>query len=534
MNRPETHIALDPLPISSGVDSLLGWMRDYANTRLNSSLMDARRCIPPYVVLDLGNNGLLGLQAPREYGGLDLKNADCMAVLMQIGAIDLSLSILVGLHNYLGIRPIMHSSQNEIRAELLPKLASGRELAAFGLTEPGAGSNASAIEGQAILMPNGKVKLSGTKMWIGNASWAGIINVFVRYVNEEGKPHGVCGYVIRQGQPGLEMGPELMTMGLRGMVQNIFTMNDLVVDPVNQLGIVGRGMEVAQDAMMYTRLALGAIFLGAMKRCLQIMFRYAERRMNISTGRLLDNPVSMMRLSTLTAKSLVLEKLLHFISSGLDKELEMPEEFLITAKVAGSEFLWQAADAGSQMLGGRGYLESNELSRILRDARIGRVFEGPTETMMHYMGSRFGLKDEKLADFLQIQLNAADVVQEMKEARDIIIHRCKKLDSPYTGLRKLQLANFLIGEMVSWGILYAVFRLVADKSHAEESRVGYWIEKKFNEIVVSATNDSLSEIVTIDPNELKAVIAGFEEQIGDIQQTLPGEEWKLDPYLSRI
>lgn len=154
--------------------------------------------------------------------------------------------------------------------------------------------------------------------------------------------------------------------------------------------------------------------------------------------------------------------------------------------------------------------------------------------MMHYMGSRFGLKDEKLADFLQMQLNAADIVQEMKEARDIIIHRCKKLDSPYTGLRKLQLANFLIGEMVSWGILYAVFRFIADKSHAEESRVVYWIEKKFNEIVVSATNDSLSEIVTIDPNELKAVIAGFEEQIGDIQQTLPGEEWKLDPYLSRI
>lgn len=495
--------------------------------------MDARRSIPPYIVLDFGNKGLLGLQAPIDCGGLDLSSEECMAVLTQVGAIDLNLAIFVGLHNYLGIRPVMHYSQPEVRAEWLPKLASGRELSAFGLTEPGAGSNASAIEGQAVLMPNGKIRLNGKKMWIGNAAWAGMINVFVRYINEDGKPHGICGYIVRQGQPGLELGPELMTMGLRSMVQNMFTMNNLEVDPINQLGRLGHGMEVAQDAMMYTRLALGAIFLGAMKRCMQLMLRYADRRMNISTGRLLDNPVAMMRLSTLTAKSQALENLLQFISRSLDQEMEVPEEFLIVAKVSGSEFLWDAVDDASQMLGGRGYLENNEIAKILRDSRVGRVFEGPTETMMYYMGSRFILNGDALVDFLKSRLNAQDIAGQMLEARDRVTSRCKTLDVPYKGMRKMHLANFLVGEIVHWGILHAVSRSIADTASADAARVKYWTDMKLKETIDVAVLGSLTESATIEPVSLKAMVDGFEEQIGDIEQTLPGEEWGIDPYLQR-
>ncbi|HEY7986724.1 MAG TPA: acyl-CoA dehydrogenase family protein [Methylophilaceae bacterium] len=506
-------------------------MRDYANNRLNSSLMDARRSIPPYVILDFGNKGLLGLQAPVEYGGLDLGHEDCMAILTQIGAMDMNLAILVGLHNYLGIRPIMHHSNETLRAELLPKLASGRELAAFGLTEPGAGSNASAIESQATLMPNGNIKLNGSKMWIGNASWAGIINVFLRYTDEHGKPNGTCGYVVRQGQPGLEMGPELMTMGLRSMVQNTFTMKDVIVEPMSQLGVLGRGLDVAQDAMMYTRLALGAIFLGAMKRCLQLMLRYADRRTKISTGRLLDNPVSMMRLSTLTAKAQVLENLLHFISQRLDRNVEIPEEFLIVAKVSGSEFLWDAVDGASQMLGGRGYLENNEIAKILRDARVGRVFEGPTETMMYYMGSRLVLDSERLTAFLSTQLDAQDIAAQIIEARDAVASRCKAMELPFTGMRKLQLANFLLGEIVNWGILHAVSRYLEGMPLSDNARVSYWTQMKFVSSISAAKYDTLDEKIAIEPNKLKEIVAGFETQIGDIEQTLPGEEWGVDPYL---
>jgi len=509
----------------------LSWLREYANRRINSSLMDARRSIPPYIVLDFGNEGLLGMQAPVSCGGLDLNNEDCMAVSIQLGAIDLNLAIFVGLHNCLGIRPIMNYSQPAIRDELLPEVASGRKLTAFGLTEPGAGSNAGAIEGKAELMPNGNLKLNGTKIWIGNASWAGVINIFQRYYDENGKPQGIGGYVVKQGTPGLEMGPELMTMGLRGMVQNRFTMNDLIVEPQNQLGELGRGLDVAQDAMMYARLALGAAFLGAMKRCLQLMLRYADRRKNIATGRLLDNPISMMSLSTLTVKSQALENLIHYISRSLDQEISLPEEFLITAKVTGSEFLWQAADSASQMLGGRGYLESNEVSQILRNARVGRVFEGPTETMMYYMGSRFVLNSDVLNDFLRSHLSAGDITEQMLEARDIVQARCKQLQAPFNLMRRVSLTNSLLGEIVSWGIIYAVTRHLEKENTEDHSRVAYWAQQKFEQSIVAAKSNSLNEFITLDPNELKELVNGYELQVGNMEQQLPGEEWNLDPYL---
>ncbi len=515
----------------NSISSLLLWMRDYANNRLNSALMDARRSIPPYIVLDFGNKGLLGLQAPVNCGGLNLSNEECMAVSTQIGAIDMNLAIFVGLHNHLGIRPIMHFSNSSVRDELLPEIASGRQLTAFGLTEPGAGSNAGAIEGQAQALTGGKVKLNGHKMWIGNAAWAGVINVFLRYVDEQGKPNGISGYVVRQGTPGLQMGPELMTMGMRGMVQNRFTMNDLVISEEHQLGALGRGLDVAQDAMMYTRLALGAIFLGGMKRCMQLMLRYAERRMKISTGRLLDHPVSMMHLSTLTAQSDALEALVLFISRGLDKSISIPEEFLITAKVLGSEFLWEAADKASQMLGGRGYLESNEITKILRDARVGRVFEGPTETMMYYMGSRFTLSGDELISFLCTELNAQDVADQLMEVMEQVKSRCTELAAPYSGMRKRNLSNSLLGEIITWGILYATARNTEKAS--DQSRIIFWTEEKFKTSIRSATSISLAESISLDPSELQSIISQYENQIGDMEQTLPGEEWSTDPYLSR-
>lgn len=518
-----------PKETSNKVALLIEWLRGYANNRINSSLMDARRSIPPNIVLDFGNKGLLGLQAPVKYGGLNLNNKECMAILSQVGAIDLSLAIFVGLHNCLGIRPIMNYSQDNVKQDLLPKLASGRELSAFALTEPSAGSNASAIEGEASQLPNGKVKINCKKMWIGNASWAGIINVFVRYRQEGGQPHGVSGYIIRQGQGGLEMGSELMTMGLRGMVQNAFTLKDVIVDPINQLGEPGKGMSVAQDAMMHTRLALGAIFLGAIKRTLQIMLRYADRRMNIATGKLLENPITMMRLSKVTIQSQLLEHTVNFVSQTLDQNISVPEEFLITTKVIGSEFLWEAVDTGSQMLGGRSYLENNEISRILRDARVGRIFEGPTETMMHYMGTRFVMGNPKLIEFISTELNSEDISEQLIETAEAVTTRCKALDTPFKGVTKLHLAYSLIGEIVCWGILNAIAR---NYKEDESLNLQCWANKEFEDRILAAKKSSLSECLTMKTDNLKKIIGGFKIQVGDIQQTLPGEEWSLDSYLN--
>ncbi|MEO1743807.1 MAG: AMP-binding protein [Cyanobacteria bacterium J06629_9] len=326
----------------SDVDTLIQWLRDYARTSINSRLMDERRCLSPGVVLDFGNHGLLGMQVPVQYGGLGLGHQYMLRVLEQLGAIDPTLALFVGLNNVLGIRPILHSAQPDLKARLLPQLAAGRSLAAFALTEPGAGSHPLGTVSKAVPTAKGW-SLSGQKIWSGSADWAGVINVFVQQQDASRQPVGMTGFVLEKGASGLRQGPEALTMGMRGMVQNAVFLENVPVDAAQMLGKPGGGMTVAQDAMMYGRLAIAAASVGGMKRCAQLMLRYSQRR-TISTGRLLENPVTLTRLEWVTSAIAALNSLVSFIAYRLDREQPVPEELYAACKIVGPEIYWQAAD----------------------------------------------------------------------------------------------------------------------------------------------------------------------------------------------
>ena len=278
---------------------LIGWLREYAAERINSRLMDERRCIPPYIVLDFGNRGIMGLQVPQTHAGLGLRLVDSLRVLEQVAAIDVNLAAVVFLHNTNGIRPIQYHARPSLRDELLPILASGRELASFALSEPIAGSNLAGIASVALPQAGGGWRLRGLKRW-NASSWAGVVSVFARLVGANGKPGGLTGFAVRQGTPGMRIGPEALTMGLRGSMQNSLFLNDVPVSPEHLLGEPGKGMAVVEDALSVGRVCTAAVCLGVMKRCAQLMVRYAGRR-TIATGRLLENPITLAKLSTLTA-----------------------------------------------------------------------------------------------------------------------------------------------------------------------------------------------------------------------------------------
>jgi alkylation response protein AidB-like acyl-CoA dehydrogenase len=148
---------------------MIAWFRQYAARRLNSRIIDERRTIPPYVVLDLGNQGFFGLQVPTRFGGKALATCDLMRVMEQLAAIDMTVATLVGVHNGLGVRPLLQSGSDALRERLLPTLASGRQLAAFALTEPDAGSNPVALRATAVKTTGGW-RVSGEKQWIGLAA----------------------------------------------------------------------------------------------------------------------------------------------------------------------------------------------------------------------------------------------------------------------------------------------------------------------------------------------------------------------------
>jgi acyl-CoA synthetase (AMP-forming)/AMP-acid ligase II/alkylation response protein AidB-like acyl-CoA dehydrogenase/acyl carrier protein len=500
------------------IQTLLDWLRDYASTAINSQVMDERRCISPAIVLDFGNQGLLGMQVPAAYGGLELGHRDTLTILEQLGAIDPTLALFVGLNNVLGIRPILEFGSDRLKARLLPRLATGRELAAFALTEPGAGSNPQAIISQAIPQTDGTWRLQGTKIWSGSAAWAGVTNVFVQ---QQGG-NGISGFAVLKGQ-GLRQGPEALTMGMRGMVQNTIYLDGAIVPAEQQLGAPGAGMQVAQSAMMYGRVAIAAACVGGMKRCAQLMLRYSDRRI-VSTGRLLENPAVLFYLSETTAMITAIERLVALVGDRLDAGAQVPVELYTACKTAAPEFYWQAADRLVQVLGGRGYVESNLAPQILRDARVLRIFEGPTETLNFFLGSRLLRQGAVLDTFLRQDLHAAAIADMLQTA-------IAKIQSHFAGndaLTAQRWGAIWLGELATLAILWAV--LTVDSAATPRSTVQQaisWLERQFHQTLAQATTQS--ELLT--PAAVIEQVRAYESAIGDIEQSLPGAEYGLDEWL---
>jgi 8-amino-7-oxononanoate synthase len=514
-------------------DDAIDWLRDYASHRINSRLIDERRSIPPHIVLDFGERGMMGMQVSEHYGGLALNNRDGMRVMEQLAAIDLTLATFIGSNNALGIRPIERYATPGLKEKLMPKLASGRQMAALALTEPNAGSNPRAISAQALPDGAGSWHLHGTKIWSGSAAWASAINIFVRLIDNNGRSQGITGFVALQGAPGLRLGDEALTMGMRGMVQNSVHLEGVPVGIENVLGELGAGMEIAQNTFMYARLGLGAICVGGMKRIAQLMHRYATRR-TIATGRLLDNPVTLTQFSNLTAAITATETLVALIAEFIDRNVFVPEEVFIACKIAGSEFLWQAADTLVQLLGGRGYLENNIAPQILRDARLFRIFEGPTETLNMYLGSNIIHQPEKLIEFLTNTLKMPDVSSKFTDAVNEINTHCLKNTSSFLDRSPAQsLASSLIGEVSTYAILLAVTQSALKRNPDRDSlyHAVLWLEKQFDLNVYKALNSASTKSELLNPNKIDSLLANYTDTIGDLEQTLPGEDNSLDPLL---
>lgn len=526
-NEQEMDETMSP-PVSA--DSVIQWLRSYAGERLNSHLMDERRSIAPHVVLDFGNQGIFGLQTPVELGGLGLGEVDTLRVLIQLGAIDQTLAMMVIVHNTLGIRPILRYATPATRRRLVPRLASGRELVAFALTEPQAGSNPQSIVSTATPTGPGGWRLDGHKIWSGTAGWANVLNVFVQNLDASGMPAGTSGFVVSRDARGVRIGDEALTMGMRAMVQNSIHLEDVPVASENCLGVSGDGMRVAQDAMMHGRLHIGATCVGGMKRCLQLMLRYASRR-SVSTGPLIDNPVLLERMGAINAACVAIEALVIYLAERLDQTKEVPIEAYVVCKTAGPEWLWYAADSLMQCLGGRGYIESNVAPQLLRDARVTRILEGPTEALQMFLGSRLANNPESLLGFIAQELGGRGIAERLATGAEEIMTRCTDA-AVANRLTATRWGYALLGRVATDALMYAAISHKAS-AQAQEQRYVEWAKSNFEDSLGSALSERPAERFLSEGMDPGALEQAYTEAIGDLEQTLPGEDHELDSLLQR-
>jgi alkylation response protein AidB-like acyl-CoA dehydrogenase len=488
------------------VDALLEWLRNDLSQRFDPFVMDERRCVPPHIVLELGNRGLMGLETARAHGGLGLNCGDTMAVVQQLGGIDLTLALLVGVHNVLGIRPIARYAPDALKKNLLPMLATGRGLGAFAITEPGAGSNPRALASHAEPMGQGW-RLSGTKVWSGNAGWAASINVFVKMRGLAGG-ETVTGFTLLHGDKGLDIQGEAMTMGIRGIVQNTVAMKGVTVDAGRMLGTPGQGMDVAYDAMMYARLGLGAMAIGAMKRCTQMMMDYASQR-TIGTGLLLDNPVTLKRLNEAVAAIEALENLVELITRRLDEGKAVAPELFVACKTAGPELLWQVVDHGMQTLGGRGYIETNGMARMFRDARLLRIFEGPTETLETFLGMRLLSGKGDIAGVLRSQVGAHKTADRIQEAGERVKAGC--MEGPEPASVAMMRAYPAVGRAVTEAVLFACAKVSERRS--SETTIA-WLEWRLKEAIEATALPGDMGVKRLSKDALCERVASFSKAVG--------------------
>lgn len=451
------------------IDQLCADLRRIAARRFDFAAYDRRRMLAPHVVLELASLGVFGLHAPRELGGCGLTFEQMVRVEQQLAAIDVTLAAFVGIHNALGMQPILaHGSADQKAA--LGRFARGHALLGFALTEPMAGSDPGAIGTVAEPCGGDEWRLSGDKLWIGNAGWAQALVVICRLAEAaragdlQGGGGGFAAFLVPTDRDGVSVGAECETLGLRGIVQNRVRLDGVRVGRGDMLGQPGEGMAVANTAMQLGRLGIGAIAVGAIKRSLQVAVTFATRRQ--IGGRALAERLSVKAaLRDGAAEVAFLETVLITLARAMDRAGPLPEPFSLALKIVASERAWHWADRAVQMLGGRGYDEANPPARILRDVRILRVFEGSTEALQVYLGTGALFAVRGLRD--GIAAVAGDTPAARSAVHDIESRRAETLASlrsadPRLTKQLAEAAGLLLGDYVAWRLCALVHALDGD------------------------------------------------------------------------
>jgi acyl-CoA dehydrogenase family protein 9 len=367
------------------VRRLIAALHDMRATGLiDSARFDAEETIGEETIRAFAEAGILGITVPREYGGLGLSSTGYARVFGAVASLDPSLGVLVGVHAGLGCKPLVLFGTEEQKARYLPALARGETLAAYALTEPETGSDAQHIVTRAERAPDDRGWLiTGRKHWIGLAHRAGVITVFAQtpVTGKDGKPTTrPTAFIVRPDMPGFRVVGTVRKLGIRGSTQAELEFTRLYVPDDHVLGAVGKGFSVAVNVLNGGRLSLAAGCAQSAKLLVGEMARYAEQRIQFGAP-LASFEITQRKLSTLAAEAYAADAMVGHLSHAIDRGDVDASLEAAAAKVFASDLIWRASDEMVQVAGGRGYVMPYPYERMLRDARINRIFEGANEVL---------------------------------------------------------------------------------------------------------------------------------------------------------
>jgi len=334
------------------------------------------------LVRELGERGLCGLHVPERYGGQGLSQTGYCRVFETFAQIDATLSVVMGVHQSIGMKGIVLFGSDEQKERFLPELASGRKLAGFALTEPEAGSDAYHLQSRAVLQPDGSWVLNGEKRYIGNGAKGDVFVTFARA--EVGDEDRHIALILEKGMKGFEVGERYDTMGLRGNDLRHLYFNDVRVPAENVLGEPGEGFHIAMHVLNNGRLSLGTGSVGATKGLLDRVIEHTKDRRQFGRP-LAEFELVQDKIAWMVSYLFGLESMTYLTCGMVDNGV--PDYSLESAicKVSGTEFLWYAANRALQLKGGAGYMRDEPYEKVLRDIRIFPIFEGANDVLRAFI-----------------------------------------------------------------------------------------------------------------------------------------------------
>ncbi len=350
---------------------------DWAKQNIDSLKLDHDKKIPDNVIKSLKEMGLFGLIIPEKYGGSELSQTMYTRILEILNQIDSSVTITIGAHSSIGLKGLYLFGSEEQKSKYMPKLASGEMIAAFALTEPGAGSDAAGIKTKAVKNSDHYI-INGSKLWITNGAIADFFTVFAKE-DIDGKEK-ISAFLVTRDMGGVTHGHEEQKLGIKASSTVEIFLKDVKVPIENMLGKPGEGFKIAMAILNQGRLGLAGGSIGAMKSVLDECISYSNNRKAFGHS-VIEFDIIKNMMVDMNKYIYACEAVTYFTTNLVDIKSDDYSTEAAICKIYCTEANWKCMNIAMQMHGGNGYMVEYGIERKLRDARIGLIFEGTNEIL---------------------------------------------------------------------------------------------------------------------------------------------------------
>ncbi|HEY5610169.1 MAG TPA: acyl-CoA dehydrogenase family protein [Thermoanaerobaculia bacterium] len=352
-------------------------VREFAESEIKPHVLewDEAQHFPVDLFKRCGELGMLGVTIPEAYGGAGLGYVDYVHVVEELAVVESGFALSVAAHNSLGTGHIYLGGNEEQRKKWLPKLTSGEWIAAWGLTEPGSGSDASGMCTVAV-KDGGEWVLNGTKNFITNATYAQI-SVVLAVTDRNDPKHGITAFAVEMDRAGIRPGKKENKLGMRISDTAELVMEDCRVPDANVLGKVGYGFIDAMKVLDGGRISIGALSLGIARGAYEAARDYAKQR--TAFGKPISEFQAIQFMLADMATEIEAARLLCYQAAAMKDAGERTTLQSSMAKLYASEVAVRATEKGVQIFGGYGFIKDFPAEKYYRDVKLCTIGEGTSE-----------------------------------------------------------------------------------------------------------------------------------------------------------